>query len=258
MSTGNIISICNRALFAAGSRSQISSLNEGSTQANVLALLYQPTFEQLARAAYWNCLRAQATLSLIAAAAGTPENPQGTTLPIPPSPWLYSYLLPSDSLQARYLLPTFPSQATGGLGGAFVSAATAVPGRGQIPFHVAYGTDASGNPLQIILTNQPQAQLVYTVNQPNPSIWDASFAEAMVSSLAAFVILPLNLNLPLMQGAISRADSLIAQARMRDGDEGYTSQDHLPDWIVARNGGGYCDNAYVGGGYGWCNMAWPG
>lgn len=257
MATGdNIISICNRALLAAGSRSQISSLNENSTSSNTLSILYQPTFAQLARAAYWNCLCQQATLTLLAAAAGTPENPQGITLPFPPSPWLYSYQLPPDSLDARYILPSFPAQIGGGLGGAFVSGMSSVGRREQIPFQVAYGTDAKGNPLQIILTNQTQAQLVYTVNQPNPSIWDSLLSEAMVSSLTAFIIPPLNLNLPLMQGAIARAEAMIAQARIRDGDEGDTCQDNIPDWIRARSGG----VGYQGGGYApsWGSMAWPG
>lgn len=256
MATGNIISICNRSLLAAGSRSQISSLNEGSAASNTLSILYQPTFEQLGRSAYWNCLRQQVTLTLLAAAAGTPENPQGTTLPLPPSPWLYSYQLPPDCLQARSILPTFPAQAGGGLGGAFVSACTTIAGRGQIAFQVAYGTDVNNNPMQVIVTNQTQAQLVYTVNQPNPSIWDSLFSEAMVSALAAFIITPLNLNLPLLQTAVARAEAIIAQARIRDGDEGTTSQDHIPDWIQARSGGvGYSG---VWGGCNWVNVAWPG
>jgi len=110
VATGNQISICNRALLAIGSQSQISSLNEGSTQANACATLYTPTFEALARAAYWNCLRYQESLSLLAAASGTPENPDGTTLPLPPTPWLYSYQLPTTSLQARFIIPAIPFQ----------------------------------------------------------------------------------------------------------------------------------------------------
>lgn len=259
MATGNIVNICNRALLGLGGRAQISNLQEASTEANACSVLFQPCYEALARSAYWNCLRNQATLSLIQAAAGTPENPDGTTLPLPPAPWLYAYLLPSDNLQARYIVPTFPPQATGTpISPSFVSANGTLPGRGQIPFQVAYGTDPQGNPIQILLTNQTQAQLVYTVNQPNPQIWDSLFSEAMVQSLCAYLVPALSLSAPLMTASMSRAEKMIEQARIRDGDEGSTCQDNIPDWITARNGGsawnGY-GNAYYGAYQG---MVWPG
>src|SRR4051812_38928967 len=93
------VSVCNQALLQIGARSTIASLTEGSVESNACNILFTPTFEMLARSAPWNCLRKQATLTLIAAAQGTPENPDGTTLPLPPSPWLYSYAEPSDCLQ---------------------------------------------------------------------------------------------------------------------------------------------------------------
>lgn len=259
MATGTTLSICNRALLAIGSQSQISNLNEGSTQADACSTLFTPTFEALARTAYWNCLRQQAVLTLISAAAGTPENVTGVA-PFPPSPWLYSYQLPSDSLMARFIVPSFPSANTGSvpISSAMIGAAT-VGGEENIPFRVAYGTDLFNNPLEIVLTNQTQAQLVYTVNQPNPQIWDSLFQSAMVASLAAYLVPALSLNLQLASMQMNIAEKMIEQARVRDGDEGTTSADHIPDWVVARNAGGgsgYCGSggsAYNGG----CqNMYW--
>lgn len=256
MATGSVISICNRALLAIGSQAQLSSLNEGSTQASACATLFTPTFESLARAAYWNCLRKQAVLSLIGAAQGTPENPTGNSLPLPPSPWLYSYQLPSDSLQARFIVPSFPTQATGNppISPAMIAAQTCMPLQ-QILFRVAYATDINGNPIQIILTNQSQAQLVYTVNQPNPQIWDSLFQSGMVASLGAFLVPALSLNMSLAQMQISLAEKAVATARVRDGDEGTTSQDHIPDWIQARSIGGTI-TGYGYGCYGWSDMNW--
>lgn len=255
MATGNIISICNRSLLSIGSQSQISNLNEGSTQADACATLFTPTFEALARAAYWNCLRAQVTLSLIAAAQGTPENQEGASLPLPPSPWLYAYQYPSDCLAARFVLPSLPNNAPGvPISPAYLGGITSFSGR-EYPFRVGYITDTSGNPLIVVLTNQPQAQLVYTVNQPNPQIWDSSFQAAMVASLAAYLVPALSLNMTLAQMQIRIADTIITQARVRDGDEGSQSQDHIPDFIKARNAG-----AIIGPGYGysggWSEMAW--
>lgn len=255
MATGSVLSICNRSLLSIGSQSQISAFNEGSTQADACSTLFTPTFEALARSAHWNCLRQQSVLSLLAAAAGTPENLDGTTLPLPPVPWLYAYQLPANSLQARFIVPSLNSSAYGSsISSAYISAATYLPTE-TIPFRVAYATDVNNNPIQIILTNQTQAQLVFTVNQPNPQIWDSQFQAAMVASLAAYLVPALALNTTLMQVQIGIAEKLIMQARVRDGDEGTTSQDHIPDWIQARNiGGTYYGNGAFNGG--WCDMAW--
>lgn len=255
------VNICNRSLLSIGARAQISSVSpsDGSTEADAAAILFTPTFEALARSAQWNCLRKQATLSVIQAAMGTPENPLGTSLPLPPSPWQYAYAYPSDCLNLRFLVPSLPSSGVGVPLTSYNNAAPLMmPSGGQIPFAVAYSTDTAGNPLQIVLTNQSQAQAVYTVNQPNPIIWDSQFQEAMVASLAAYFVPALALNLALMQAQIKRAEMMIAQARISDGNEGVTVMDHVPDWLAAR--GGEVRN-YGGGWSGlgnYSSMAWPG
>lgn len=256
------VGACNQALLQIGARATIASLDEGSVEANACSILYTPTFEMLGRSAPWNCLRKQITMTLVAAAQGTPENPDGTTLPLPPTPWLYAYAEPSDCLQVRFIVPSFPNQVGGTpLTTASFTAGACFPGDGAIPFVVAYSTDASNNPTQVILCNQTQAQVVYTVAQPNPVIWDSMFRQGFVSSLSAFLVPALSLNLALMQASIKVADSIIMQARIRDGDEGITVVDHIPDWMRARNSGGAV-NGY--GGYApWLyanyqGMSWPG
>lgn len=257
MSSQSILSVCNISLQSIGSRVQISSLNESTAQSNACSQFFTFVYEALARTAEWNCLRQQITLSLLAAAAGTPENPQGTTLPLPPTPWLYMYQLPSDCLQARFIVPTFSnSNATGIIPASFMVNIVAYGFDTQIPFHVAYATDSNNNPIQVILTNQTQAQLVYTVNQPNPQIWDSQFTSAMVASLGAYLVPALALNIQLADLMMKKADGIIMQARVRDANEGSNSQDHIPDFIRARNGG----STYVGGTPNYWNypdMIWP-
>lgn len=263
MTSASIISIVNRALLSIGARAQVGSLQEGSTEADAASVLFAPTFESLARSAYWNCLRKQSVLTLLAAAPGTPENPDGTTLPQPPVPYLYMYALPSDCLQVRYIMPIYPNNTGIGVTPLTTASNIANPSwgiSGQIPYAVAYSTDSQNNPINVILTNQTQAQAVYTVNQPNPIIWDSMFQSAMVASLAAYLVPALSLNLPLMQMSIKSADMLIAQARVRDGDEGVVSQNREADWMTARNQGGSI--GWNQGGYspmfGLMDMAWPG
>lgn len=256
MSSQSTVSVCNIALLSIGARAQISNFQENSTESDACNTLFQFIFEMIARAANWNCFRAQTSLSLIAAAAGTPENPDGTTA-LPPQPWLYSYLLPSDCLRAQFILPTNNTTLTGTIPITTASVvATTVLQTEQVPFKVAYSKDANNNPIPIILTNQTQAQLIYTINQPNPQIWDSGFTAAFVSSLAAWLVPALALNMALMEAQVKNATNLVMAARVDDANEGSTAQDHIPDWIRARNGSGAITNDSAFNGFG--NLSWPG
>jgi hypothetical protein len=263
MASGTVLSICNRALLSVGARAQISSVSpsDGSVEADACSVLFTPTFEALARTAQWNCLGAQTTLSMLMAAQGTPENPNGTTLPLPPTPWLYAYAYPSDCLDIRYVVPSLPS-STGSTAPATTinnSAGTWLPSGGQIPYVVTTVRDPNTNTnIEVILTNQSQAQAVYTTSQVNPAGWDSLFQQAMVASLGTFLVPALSLNIQLMQMSMKTADMAIAQARAADGNEGVTVLDHTPDWFKARAGGGAYGIGYnisTWGGY--QNMAWP-
>ena len=251
------IDLCNRALSAIAARSTISSFTDGSQEAEACAVWFTPTYEMLARAAQWNIFRKQASLSLLKAASGTPENTTGTAQPIPPTPWLYSYAYPSDCLYERYLIPASTSSnssSSSGLSG--MGWANSTIGQSQsIPFAVAYDTDTSGNPIRVILTNLDTAQAVYTVNQPNPIGWDSQFQQAFVSSLAAWLVPALTGNMQMMQIQIELAERIVGQARVTDGDEGLTIMDHVPDWISVR---GYSwSNGSNSNTAGYSNMIWP-
>lgn len=256
------VDIVNRALLGIGAKAQVSSISpsDGSTEADAAAVLFTPTFEALARTAQWNCLRKQATLSLLAAAQGTPENPLGASLPVPPTPWIYSYALPSDCLALRYVVPFLSTGAGSAPQTSYGNAAPAyIPGSEQAPYAVAYGQDVDGNPIQVVLTNQSQAQAVYTVNQPNPVIWDSQFQAAMVASLAAFLVPALNMNMQLMSGLTSNAERIIVKARISDGNEGVTVMDHSPDWMRARgSGSGWGPGRGTSLSANYIDMSWPG
>lgn len=250
------VSLAKQALLQIGARNTLVSFQDGTVEATACSVLYTPKFELLARTARWNCLKKQATLSLLMAAQGTPENPSGTSYTQPPTPWLYAYALPSDCLAMRFIVPSYPNLGvTTPLTTASYVANTAISPQMQIPFDVAYSVDRNNNPIQIILTNQTQAQAVYTVNQPNPVIWDSMFQEAFVQTLAAFLVPALAMNGALLQAAAAAADKLILQARVADGNEGVTVADHIPDWIRARNQGSgtfvnWNNNQYV-------DIVWP-
>lgn len=262
MSSQNQVSVCNISLLSLGVQQQISSINpsDGSTQANACSTLFSFVFEQFARTAQWSCLNKQISLTLIQAAQGTPENPTGTSLPIPQQPYLYAYLYPSDCLLVREILPPVTTTSGGATPLTTINNSVTpwVGGQYAIPYEVAYTTDANGNPLQVVLTNQEQAVANYTVNQQNPQSWDALFTSGFCASLAAYLVPALSLDKTLMQMQISIANRIMTTAKSQDGNEAVTVQDHIPDWIRARQGSG----GYLYGGlnnyqaYG--AMNWPG
>lgn len=262
MATGSQIDICNRALLSIGARTTIGSLSEDSVESNSCAILYTPTFESLARTAQWGALRAQAVLSLYAAAKSTPENVNGTTLPLPPTPWLYAYIYPNNCLRVWWIVPSFPCSTGSSTPETTVnnSAPNWLPGQGQINYQISSLLDANGNPFTVILTNQDLAQAVYAANIPNPENWDSLLQQAMVASLGAYLVPALSLSLPLMQMSIKMAEQTIAVARAVDSNEGVTVMDHIPDYILARAGGsGWGPGGFYPATYGlYDTMCWPG
>jgi hypothetical protein len=240
MASQDELSVCNLALWSIGVQGQVSSINpsDGSTEGNACSAYFLFVFQQLARTAKWGCLNKQLSLTLLQAALGTPENPTGTSLPIPQQPWLYGYLYPPDCLLMRQIFAPVIPVAGSGEPQLTVNNTVApiVPGQFQIPYTIGYSNDASGNPLQVILTNQENAVANYTVDQPNPATWDALFTSAYVASLAAYLVPALSLDKQLQTIQIQVAERLIAQARAMDGNEDVVIQDHVPDWIRARQG----------------------
>ena len=260
MSSQNQISVCNLALLSIGARASVSNItpSDGSTQADACATLFNFVFDQLARTARWGCLNKQITLTLIQAAQGTPENPAGTTLPLPQQPWSYGYLYPPDCLLMREIYPPVITSGSSINQTSLSNSVTPVlPGTFQIPYATGYSTDSYGNPLEVVLTNQENAVANYIVNQPNPASWDSLFTSAYVASLAAYLVPALSLDTPLMQYQIKIAESMIATARAMDANENTYTQNHVPGWIRARAGATGASMGYGYNAYGPINMSWP-
>jgi hypothetical protein len=236
------VDVVNLALDAVNARAQVSSIfpSDGSTAADIAARQYQIRFDQLGRSAHWNTLRRQATsLTVLKAMQGTPENPNGT-LPQPPQPWLYEYQLPSDLLKARYIPPLVPIASTSP---PIMSQVSALPPMlfrdAMIPYVLDVDTDQNGNEIKVMLTNQPQAQLVYTARVTNCDLWDSGFTTGFVATLAVFMCRPVSGNAELAKEQLAVAKAVIDQARVSDGNEGRTTTDHMPDWIQVRGAGWY-------------------
>lgn len=251
------VDIANRALSAIGTRSTIAALSEISNEAIQCNLLLEPLRDELLRMAPWNCATNFATLGLICAAPGTPENPtQGSTSwqkGIPPPPWAYEYAYPADCLRPLWIVPQFTTGFASG-----VPITTAITGGAPTfwngpPVRFKVGIDqvtggvpaVGGQDTKVIWTNQEQAILCYIKRVTNPDVWDDQFRQALVAALAFRLVIALTGDRGLAQLKMNEANQFITLARATDGNEGLTINNVTPDWIRTR-GVLYADGADFG------------
>lgn len=253
------VDIANRALSAIGTRSQIASLTENSAEARAANLLIEPLRDELLRMAPWNCATNFATLSLICAAPGTPENPTaGTTAwqkGQPAPPWAYEYAYPSDCLRPLWIVPQFTTGFASGvpITTAITGGAPAFWNGPPARFKVAIDQidlstglpSSSGVDQRIILTNQEQAILCYLKRITNPDVMDDQFQQAWVAGLAARMVFQLTGDKALANLKVAEANSFIQIARAGDGNEGLTVINITPDWIRVRGIDGDFDYGFT-------------
>lgn len=238
------IDIANQVLGQIGARAQIAAFSENSNEARQLRTYYADTVDALLRAAPWNFCTRIDYLTLMKAAPGTPENPsEGTPtwLPsYPPPPWLYSYFYPTNCVKFRSVIPQLPvGQITGT---PIFSVATYVPvpaaGGRAAPFKVYTDLEPqSQNQTTAIATNQSQAMGVWNERIENVALWDPSFKQAVIDSLAARVAIPITGDralASLVKGWAQGVMGTINTARANDGNEGLTVDNHIPDWLRVR------------------------
>lgn len=237
------VSICNRALQAIGTRTQIASLTEQSVEARNCNLILADTRDEILGMAFWNFAKKTAYLSLVKAAPGTPSNPLNPSnfglwsAAYPPPPWLYEYQYPTDCIQVRSIVQQMQNY--------YVGIPLTSNGVGTYPyfigpgamFEVASDTDTNGQDQNVILTNQYQAIGVYTKRVTNPLLFSNLFTEALVQAMAAKLVLAMNGQVAMANTKFAQANAFIKEARTSDGNEGLTIIDPIPDWIACRDDG---------------------
>jgi hypothetical protein len=234
------VDIANMALQAMGTRSTISDFSEASNEAFNVNMLYARARDSIMTQAFWNFTRATRALSVLKAWPGTPENPSATGATAwssdwPPPPWLYEYAYPSDCLRARYVVPqqyydTMPNPPlTSAPGIVNWYSFTGTP----VKFIVASDT-ISGTQQNVVLTNQPNAILVYIRRVTNPDLWQTNFVDALVYNLAARLTIPLKGDRQLMADNYKLSAQYVTEAQLMDANEGLASTESMPDWMQIR------------------------
>jgi len=212
---GSPIDICNMALSDIGARSTIASFDEGSKEAAACAVWYDELRRSLLRGAPWGFARKTAPLSA-----------QPTTQ----WPWSYMYTYPADCLKARYILPPPPADWDPTQGS--VLWPWTGPDRAY-RFLIANNFDGTFQ-RKVLLSNVPDAYLIYTVDVENVELFDPLFKQALAAWLSAKIVLQLTGNVQMRAAFLSTAKDAVDSARAIDGNEALATTDHTPDWIVAR------------------------
>lgn len=98
-------------------------------------------------------------------------------------------------------------------------------------FTLTFGSQISQ---RVILTNQENALLCYLRQTTDPNLMDPLFIEAWVEALGGRLAFQLTGDTATANMSLQRANNIIIQARMADGNEGLTVNDVTPDWIRTR------------------------
>jgi hypothetical protein len=272
----------------------VGDLEEGTRQAEILLRAYGPDLRQLLRTAHWNFARKQAPMYLLADGTGqspgvgtvvpspwtyeyawpidavkarfVPFNMQqqatapqvSGSFPIvqgPPTPSTVS--MTGLNLITPNNVRLVPARFLVTLDYNYPTTVGAITDWSQLP-DVQTGEGFGPTQRTVVLTNVQNASLIYTALVTYPDEWDVLFQEAFVQLLASRVALPLakdkKFGLMMRAQAIAACKEAVSQARVTDGNEGWSTVDHLPDWLSNRNAGGYW-----GANFGWANGGgWPG
>lgn len=167
--------IVNAALAKLKATIRVGKLTEGSKPAKIALDTIGQLRDQMLREGDWGFARRDVTMTLLK------ESPPGgsyvgvTWDPVtyPPLPWRYAYAYPADCLKVRAIKPQ-PS---------FVPDFAPVPVVYETPNTYVEDTPANRQ-VKCITCYVPNAILTYTGQILDPTLWEPSFVQAMISGMA--------------------------------------------------------------------------
>lgn len=210
------VEIANLALSHLGDSATVSSLSppEGSAQAERCARFYPLARDVMQEEFVWTFCTRRKLLALVANWSS--------------GKWAYAYAVPSEMLHPISVShPDASSDQVDVLG--------LRPGA---PFQLE-GTDTGQ---VVILTNQPDAELRYTVRVRDTTKFSAQFVEALswrLASMLAGPILKGEAGIKMTQSCLQIAISLGGEAAVKNAnssqeERGQGGRGHVPSWIGAR------------------------
>ena len=197
-----ITDICNAAISHCGTRSKISSIGEGSPEANACLTHFAMMRDATLRTFNWNFARMTQPLA---------------QLLNPPQRWAYKYALPTDCVRLRRLndVPLL-----------------ALP---ETFCELAADKDSTGAYINVLLTNAAPVSAIYTAQVTDPLRWDQGFIDAVTYGLAGRISFELTgkedrarVLLQLWQASLQQAGAESAS------EESSLNRTYLPEALAAR------------------------
>lgn len=182
--------IANLALGAIGQRQLVDLITEDSPEAAAVNVYYHQARKEVLASWWWKFATRRATLA---------DTGQTRT------DWGYCYAAPADCLVARFI---WNGRASGS----------------NIPFDKEMNDAATG---LLILTDETEAELVYTAAEPPIGLYSPHFVRALALHLATYLASMLTVRPDLGANIEKRATFALLTAQRLDGNEG--KQDEKPD-----------------------------
>ncbi len=156
--------VCNLGLVAIGNTQLIDELNDPTPAARVAKAVYANARDATLERVEWKFATRRRTLAMLVDADTDPDSE------LVHDGWRFVYGLPPDCIAPRRIV---------------VPGMRAPPPRLRIPFEIE-ASDSSGKvDGLVLLTDQPEAELLYTARVMAPALFTALFAEALSWMLAS-------------------------------------------------------------------------
>lgn len=195
------VGICNTALGRIGARQRIGALTEQSEEARILRLVYDQVLELTLEQVNWGFARRRATLALVE----TDPNEE----------WKYRYALPSDCACPRN-----------------IQGYTRNP---SIETLIRWQVEGADDPaLKTIVTDQPDAILIYTRNDVPPGAYPQHFTHLLEWSLAAEIAMPLTAKAEVAQLAVSASNAARMMCGAMSANRGQPDNELDSEFVRAR------------------------
>lgn len=196
------VTICNRALSRIGHTILISSLTESRLEAEQCNLHFEPSRDAVLEDHPWSFATKRVELAELASVERTD--------------WEYVYAAPSDMLVARHIvLPGTRNPASDS----------------RIPYVVEANDAGDG---QVILTDQEDAELLYTTRHTAVAVWPQSFVDALTWRLAIELALGIKKDRALAGDMAKGYQAQLVRAAVNNANQGQRDLAPLTPSIGAR------------------------
>jgi hypothetical protein len=202
----SVVDLCNLALLRIGTRSTITSLTDGSAEANACNLLYPQFLNRIFADYDWKFARRRESLTLSSQPSTRPE-------------WVCEFPITADCVRVRSVMSVAPIAQPDLLPG--------IPYLGRIAFDLGYSVQSS---TQAVWTNINPVMVDYTTNGIPPDGWLPAFTSAFILGFAAELATTITSNGQLAEGLRGLYGQALDEAQNADTDVAALATNATEPW----------------------------